>query len=242
MSFLQQFFRDVFEQSIGAVATTQKTPTDVQSHFEVSRYGDFELTDAVRPSMDLQIKPSEGFRHEVYVDDETKMEVPVLMAAVSREKLFPLFMEMVQQLGDSVDVVLETSHDHAVSGHVDLYREHIDMPVLTSILWEYEDLLTNDGCTGIAVLNPNIPQEIQFDEHKLLIMYGEPLRGFEDMMNAVGVTNDPSIRFITEAEHVHSSTQKYQTEFEDLRLRLGTCLEKEEGEESPEDEDFEGAW
>ena len=50
------------------------------------------------------------------------------------------------------------------------------MPVLKSILWEYEDLLTNDGCTGLAVLNPGIPQEIQFDEHKLLIVYGDQLR------------------------------------------------------------------
>ena len=242
MSFLQQFFRDVFEHRLGVAALPRQNSTsDVQSHFEVSKYGDFELTDAVRPSMDLQIQPTEGFRNELYVDEESKMEVPVLMAAVSKEKLFPLFMEMVQQLGDTVDVVLETSHDHAVSGHVDLYREHIDMPVLTSILWEYEDLLTNDGCTGIAVLNPNIPQEIQFDEHKLLIMYGEPLRGFEEMMHSVGVTNDPSIRFITEAEHVHSSTQKFQTDFEDLRLRLGTCLETPE-EENSEDEDLEGAW
>ncbi len=241
MSFLQQFFQDVFEHSLGAVSSRQNASADVQSHFEISKYGDFELTDAVRPSMDLQIQPTEGYRHELYVDEDTKMEVPVLMAAVSKEKLFPLFMEMVRRLGDTVDVVLETSHDHAISGHVDLYREHIDMPVLTSILWEYEDLLTNDGCTGIAVLNPNIPQEIQFDEHKLLIMYGEPLGGFEDLMNSAGIQNDPSIRFITEAEHVHSSTQKYQTEFEDLRLRLGTCLEAKEGEQG-DDEGFEGAW
>ena len=32
------------------------------------------------------------------------------------------------------------------------------MPVLKSILWDFEDLLMNDGCTGIAVLNPGTPQ------------------------------------------------------------------------------------
>ena len=248
MSFLQQFFRDVFDpkssvdyftspnqsKSLGAVA-----PELVQSQFEITSYGDFELTDAIRPSFDLEVQPTQGFRHEVYVDEESKSEVPVVMASVSRQHLFPMFMQLIQELGETVDVVLETSHDHAINGHLDLYREHIDLPVLTSILWEYEDLLTNDGCTGIAVLNPAIPQEIQFDEHKLLIMYGEPLGKFEAMLENQGVTHDPGIRFITEAEHVHSSTRKYQEQFEDLRLRLGTCSD---AEECREDDGYEECW
>ena len=88
---------------------------------------------------------------------------------------------LLEPLGSEVDVVLETSHDHSNGGHLDLYREHIDMPVLKSILWEYEDMLLNDGCTGIAVLNPNVPQEVQFDEHKMLIVYGDPLSNFESI-------------------------------------------------------------
>ena len=63
-------------------------------------------------------------------------------------------MSLIEQLGDVVDVVLETSHGHQSHGHTDLYREYIDMPILQSTLWDFEDLLTNDGCTGIAVLNP----------------------------------------------------------------------------------------
>ena len=119
------------------------------------------------------------------------------------------------------DVVLETSHDHQSNGHVDMYREHIDMPVLTSILWEFEDLLTNDGCTGIAVLNPNTPQEVQFDEHKLLIVYGSPLEQFEHILECHEVYNNGEMQFITEAEHVHSSSEKYAKQFEVLRTHLG---------------------
>ena len=102
------------------------------------------------------------------------------MAAVSRERLFETFMELLDPLGFTVDVVLETSHNRHNKGHTDLYREHIDLPVLKSVFWEYEDLLLNDGCTGLAVLNPDIPQEIQFDEHKLLIVYGEQLQEYEN--------------------------------------------------------------
>ena len=52
------------------------------------------------------------------------------MAAVSRERLFETFMELLDPLGFTVDVVLETSHNRHNQGHTDLYREHIDLPVL----------------------------------------------------------------------------------------------------------------
>jgi len=88
------------------------------------------------------------------------------------------------------------------------------MPVLKSVLWDYEDLLLNDGCTGIAVLNPGIPQEVQFDEHKLVIAYGSDLTAYEYILEDRGVYCDEHIKFITEAEHVHSSSDQFFEQFE----------------------------
>ena len=99
------------------------------------------------------------------------------------------------------------------------------MPVLKSILWEYEDLLVNDGCTGIAVLNPGIPQEVQFDEHKLLIVYGDELDEYEAILAEPNVRCDDQLKFITEAEHVHSSSDRYAQQFEELKTRLGMDCE-----------------
>ena len=225
MGLLQRFFQDVFEQS-PAFQTPKSSfaeisPEELEAHLHVDRYDEFQLTDAVRPSADLKIKPTQGYRHDVYHDEESDAKVPVIMASASREVLFPLFVQLIQRLGNTVDVVLETSHDHQTNGHVDYYREHIDMPVLVSALWEFEELLTNDGCTGIAVLNPNTPQEVQFDEHKLLIMYGSPLEPFEHTLELSRVSCREDMRFITEAEHVHSSTDDFRTQFEQLRTRLG---------------------
>lgn len=187
----------------------------------VSKYGNFQLTDAIRPSYDLKVTPEEGYRYDMYVDEETRSRVPVMMAAASREKLFELFIDMLDPLGAEVDVVLETSHTRGGDGHTDLYRECIDLPVLKSMLWDYEDLLTNDGCTGIAVLNPNIPQEIQLDEHKLLIVYGKPLDDFEEELSRHGLRRKDEMKFITEAEHVHSSSEAYHRQFDELKTRLG---------------------
>jgi hypothetical protein len=225
MGFLKKFFRSVFHEGAPAAPVSSSferlSEEELETHLAVDRYGMFRLTDAIRPSYDLKVAPVQGYRHDTYLDEETKTKVPVLMAAVTREKIFDVFLDLIDVLGHEVDVVLETSHNRDAAGHTDLYREHIDMPVLKSTLWDYEDMLMNDGCTGLAVLNPGIPQEVQFDEHKLLIVYGNPLQPFEEVFRRYGVRCDEKIKFITEAEHVHSSSEKFLSQFEELKMRLG---------------------
>jgi hypothetical protein len=224
MGFLKQFFVNVFDETATPHSTSgfkQLSEEELEAHLGVARYGEFELTDAVRPSYGLEVVPSGGFRHDTYRDAETKSTVPVVMAAVTKSNLMETFIELLTPLGDVVDVVLETSHAQENRGHTDLYREHIEMPILQSILWDFEDLLINDGCTGIAVLNPNIPQEVQLDEHKLLIVYGNKLTPYESILIDSRVDCREEMRFITEAEHVHSTTERFVQEFEELKIRLG---------------------
>lgn len=201
------------------------TSAQIEAHMEKFRYGAFDLTDAVRPSFDLQVIPRQGFRHDCYSDPKSGTKIPVIMASASRERLFDLFIDLVDCLGGAVDVVLETSHYGETDEHQDLYREHIDVPVLKSVLYEFEDALLNDGCTGIAILNPGKQQEIQFDEHKMLICYGSPLEIFERILIKHDVYPDEQIRFLTEAEHVHSSTDGFARQFAQLQSRLGIDLD-----------------
>ncbi|HZZ27416.1 MAG TPA: hypothetical protein VFE46_05350 [Pirellulales bacterium] len=224
MGFLKRVFRNVFRDGTPPHAGScfeRLSEEQLEAHLKVCRYGNFELTEAVRPSFDLQVIPSQGYRHDCFADEESRVRVPVLMAAATKEDLFEIFLDMLDPLGMEVDVVLETSHSADNKGHVDLYREHIDLPVLKSTLYDYEELLLNDGCTGIAVLNPNVPLEVQFDEHKLLIAYGQDLGPFEEVLRHRGVLCNDQMKFITEAEHVHSSSEQYQSLFEELKTRLG---------------------
>lgn len=225
MGFLKRFFMNVLHEDqvegLNHSSFEHLSDDELEAHLGVSQYGDFQLTDAIRPAYDLRVTPSQGYRHDTYRDESNGAGVPVLMAAASSERLFELFMECLDELGTEVDVVLETSHDQNRERHHDMYRDHIDMPVLKSILWDYEDLLLNDGCTGIAVINPARPQEVQFDEHKLLIAYGDPLSGFEQIMQSMNVEPCDDIQFITEAEHVHSSRDEYAKQFQELQMRLG---------------------
>ncbi|TWT63821.1 hypothetical protein [Rubinisphaera italica] len=193
----------------------------LEHHLSISRYGSFKLTDAIRPSYNLDVVPSAGYRRDSYQDKDTGVEIPVILAAQSSERLIDLFIDLLDPLGDEVDLILETSHEQAAGVHRDLYRESIDLPVLKSTLFDHEDMLLNDGCTGIAVVNPKIPLEVQFDEHKLILLYGQDLFPFEAILRRHGLDCRKELKFITEAEHVHSSTSDYTEEFEQLCYRLG---------------------
>ncbi|HVW66526.1 MAG TPA: hypothetical protein VHA78_02225 [Candidatus Peribacteraceae bacterium] len=210
------------------------TEEQIDAHLAVRRYGDFELTDAVTPSYDLRVVPRQGYRHETYTDPETGGMMPALMVAATREVLWDLFEDLLEPLGDDVAFVLETSHTKNTkslqNGHRDFYREHIDLPVLKSTLHDHLDLLLNDGCTGIAVTNPSALLEVQLDEHKLITIYAKQLSAFERILRGHGVFLDQRIKFITEAEHAHSTSERYRKEFNQLAYKLGM--------ESDDDEDL----
>jgi len=145
----------------------------------------------------------------------------MLSAAVSAEKVFEVFLDLLQPMGDSVHVVLESSHDETVDRHTDLRRSDIDLPVLMSHCCDYEELLMTDGCTGIAVLSAESPIEVQFDEHKLLYVYTPDLAPFRAILKSHGIFRRESMRLITESEHTHFSDETFYEQFEQFGMKLG---------------------
>src|SRR5262249_48377950 len=148
----------------------------------VDHYGDFWLTDAIRPSLTRQVVPSQGYRVEMYRDTQAGIAVPVLAAAVARGHLVDVFLELLEPLREVGDGVLEASHDTDRDSHRVVYREDIALPVLKSHLVDSEQLLLHDGCTGVAVISKTAPMEVQFDEHKLLVIYARDLQPFQEIL------------------------------------------------------------
>lgn len=190
-------------------------------HLRIKRYGDFTLTDAVRPALGVPIRPREGYRVEIFRDRSNRFRLPTLAAAVSAERLFDTFLTLLEPLGEVVHVVLESSHGSETDRHRDLRRNHIDRAVLESYLYEFEDLLLNDGCTGIAVLSARRPVEVQFDEHKLLHVYAPALKPFRKGLRDLGVRRRKHLALISEAEHLHHSTDEHADGFRQLCHRVG---------------------
>ena len=224
MSFIQRFLERVLRNNPTRMPRTtfdDLSKEQLDAHLSVGRYGSFSLTDAVRPSIGLEVIPREGYRRDVYCDPESGNKMPVLAASVSSERLFEVFMDLLDPLGEVVDVVMESSHESEPGSHADLYREHIDTVILKSTLYDYEALLMNDGCAGLAALNPSGPMEVQFDEHKLLFVYAHDLDLFEEILIRHGLKRDDSLKFISEAEHLHSTDDEHRDSFDELLYRLG---------------------
>jgi len=167
--------------------------------------------------------PQEGYRLQQFRGRSPRMRIPVLSASVSRERLFDAFLALLEPLGDAVDVVLETSH--AAEPHCDLRRRHIDRPVLESYLCEFEELLMNDGCTGVAVIARHRRMEVQFDEHKLLICYARDLRPFRSVLHAAGIEMKRDISLIFDAPHLHYTKAGLTDRFDELARRVGVGAE-----------------
>ena len=187
------------------------------------QYGAFRLTDAVRPGPGVPVVPTEGYRLSRFRDVETGICLPVLGAAVSAEKVFDIFLDLLEPLGPRVHAVLETSHGNKGDCHTDLRRGDIDLPVLMSHFCDFEGLLTNDGCTGVAVVSVNRRLEVQLDEHKLLFVYARDLKPFRRILRRYGVGLIPDLRLIAEAAHLHHTNDDYAEEFQQLAARLGAA-------------------
>ena len=194
-----------------------------QANDPKSRYGDFLLTDAVRPGPSLPIVPTEGYRLSRFRDAETGICLPVLGASVSAHKLFDVFLDLLEPLGPRVHAVLETSHGNAGDRHSDMRRGDIDLPVLMSHFCDFEDLLLNDGCTGVAVVSATRRIEVQLDEHKLLFVYARDLKPFRRVLRQHGIQLVPELRLIAEAAHLHHTNPRYESEFHQLASRLGAA-------------------
>jgi hypothetical protein len=73
----------------------------------------------------------------------------------------------------------------------------------------------------VAVISTAGPMEVQFDEHKLLVVYARDLEPFERALRQAGVERDDRLRLITEGEHLHSTDPRHLDAFEQLCYRLG---------------------
>ena len=195
---------------------------EVEAHCRISVYNDLVLTEAVRPAYVTTFPIQQGYKPTSHKDEEAGDVISAWSAAVTRDKLFELFNDLINPLGDDVGVVLASSHPE--SDCQELFRDHIDSAVLKSVISEYEGFLLDEGCVGIEVLNSGIPAGVSWDEHKLLVTYTndrEVLNSFRDIFDEHGIPCKPDLSFITDAEHIHMSSEAYAEQFQQFRCELG---------------------
>jgi hypothetical protein len=234
MGTLKRFYRNLLQNRVSFVSGTNEDrihTLELESHLATVTYGNFTLTDAIRPSLDLTIIPEQGYKHDTlklgsgevssFRRTRSRWFVPILVASISLDKLFETFLDLLNPLGNTVNIVLETSHHYSGAFRTGLHREHIDLPVLKSFLYDHEDLLLNDGCTGISISAPRSSSVVKFDEHKLILVYAKSLLPFESILRRHDIPLNEAMPILMDAEHVHITRDEYFQQFKTLQVSLG---------------------
>ena len=80
-------------RAVPAPAPRSARPDDatLAAHMARTRYGQFTLTDAVRPGWQLDIVPRAGYRHDAWVDPQGGGRLPALVAAATDDA--PMFRD-----------------------------------------------------------------------------------------------------------------------------------------------------
>ena len=146
----------------------------------------FELTNAVCPINEFGLWA--GFQRATYFD-EVSGQLHVVIITQTRSLLFDLLTDLIEELlriekikRAGFDIVLESRHipdketgfgkkyDCCKPSHffTDFLVRHVDPVSFLSELYDFEDLLINDGFTGLSYSVMDGHFEFRFDVHKAI--------------------------------------------------------------------------
>lgn len=182
------------------------------------RYGDFLLTDAVAISSnsDTKIKPESGFCFSM------REGISCIIACVSAEIIFDLFWDFIDMAGSPVNVMLKR---RIKKEHYRLFfREGIDLPVLKSMLLDFQNILCNDGLSVIAVIDMSESVKICLDDHKIFFLWSESdedADNFFRILSAYKIQKKDKVNSILDADHFHLTFPEFRSQFDELVCRIG---------------------
>ena len=186
---------------------------------------ELKLTRAVSLKYPTDCVFREGYAENLYVHPTTKIEYPCIIIACDSEKVLDLFCEIIDLIGEKeLDIVLESSHDIAF-GHLDYYAEGVDLTVLKSAIYDFEDLFLRDGNTGIIVYNARENREVQLNGTKNITVYDSDFRKYERVLQSFGIKKEnPDMDFlyaIDPDDLIRHSTPEHFQQFNEFKERFG---------------------
>ena len=201
------------------------TPGQILQMTRQRWHGDLELTGACFPNTLScpNIVLQQGYRHEGRKYVEGQWSPPSIAAAVTKRELFPTFRDLLNHLGPTVGLIIETHVRRRTSHGRDrryFYRKAIDRVVLESALLDFEELLLTDGWTSIEVFDVRSNVGVALDEHKLLIVYAENLTPSERVFVARGVHPVENLRLIKDFCRLYGTDDTHYPLLKTLARRL----------------------
>jgi len=190
----------------------------IQEAMQNKTYGNFTLTPAVVLFKDGDVIPSEGYKVEKLVMSDDNIRSRILVSA-SAEKILDIFDECISLLGDTCSIVLEDFRTDK-GDHIDHFAYYKDTFIVRSVLFDFEELLLNDGFVGLAIWSETAQAEVQLTMHKIILVYAADISRFKAALASFGIKEDPELRFFFEDFHLLVSTEAGNTAIETLKDRL----------------------
>lgn len=177
-----------------------------------SNYGDFELTEALRPVNDPRqpypgIVPIEAYRVTQY-EEGTKI-IPCIQLAVSAPRLMELYLTLLEKVGKRLDIY---TNENCLSFESDsgLCSDGLDRVCLQSRLYDIEELLLHDGYFGIAAYRAKGEREVQLTRDKNVLVYAANLTPFISVIESFGIQRNDNVRFVVEGPHFRNALENRQ--------------------------------
>lgn len=184
---------------------------ELNTHCRIKNYNGFILPDGLVPSYSVDNPPIEGYRFFDYMAPDGSSS-PLLRASISSHRLYEVFRHLAAQvLPDEIDVFFQSSYGGELE---ELVATGLDTVSFLSTLDDYRYPLVHDGCSGICLLGSGI--EIQFEEHKTLIVYTDDFTEVELIINEFKLERINDMVFFFDSEHIHLSSFKSFVEFAQL--------------------------
>ena len=83
--------RDWYAQTAEKQGYFNRKLASSEALFELNAIGSFEFTDAVRPGKDSTLALRQGYRRETFRSRSRNMELPMILAAATRDVLLSCF-------------------------------------------------------------------------------------------------------------------------------------------------------
>lgn len=165
----------------------------------------------------------EGYRIEEYAldDNEWGVHIPRITISSSSDKTFHLFICFLKLFKKMVKVSLKRYYSRNQK-HQKFSISNIDPILLRSLLWDYENFLTSDGCAGIAVSNRKTGLTVILNEHKYLVIYNWIIfkKNILAILENNGIRRKQNSRLVCEMKHCHCSLRNFQEQLKELRTVL----------------------
>ncbi len=201
---------------------------DIETHLRITRYSSFELTGAVAPSYDVEVKPEAGFQFINYSSSPDAIPAPGILASVSKPDLLDVFQDLlsIPAQNGAPDALYDVIIVYSLRSEEDpdrFIREQIELPELINAVESFSSLLLQDGYLEISVVCRDLDWRLTLDDHKLIFVLNEFLKPSYELLRSYGIPfiqPDADFKTISDAEHLHVSSDELLEEFERLCITL----------------------